>query len=87
MRRFLERVGVADKVLQLIPEIVQTCRVCREWTKPGPSNASNVEIPDTFNHQVECDLLFVEKYIIFHMLDRCTRWHAAALIPNKEEET
>ncbi len=59
MRRFLERVGVAQKVLDLTPSIVHTCRVCREWAKPGPSNASNVNIANTFNQQVECDLIFI----------------------------
>ena len=44
-------------------------------------------MPDTFNQQVECDLLFVDKHVNFHMLDRCTRWHAATVIPNKEDET
>ena len=87
MRRFLERAGVADKVLDLIPEICDTCRVCREWAKPGPSNACSVDMTDKFNQQVECDLMFVHKHIIFHMIDRCTRWHAALVVPNKEDET
>ena len=87
MKGFLDRVGVSQKVLGLIPEICQTCRVCREWAKPGPANAMNVELADKFNSQVECDLLFVHKYIIFHMLDRCFRWHAARVIENKEEGT
>ena len=83
MRRFLERVGVNERVLEMIPEIVQTCKVCRAWQKPGPSNACNSELADKFNEQVECDLLFVNKSIIFHMLDRCTRWHAAQVVPAK----
>ena len=87
MKRFLERLGVSQKVLDLIPGVVHTCKVCREWAKPGPSNACNVEIPDTFNKQVECDLIFVHKHIIFHMLDRCTRWQAATVVPNKEDES
>ena len=29
MRRFLERVGVPDEILSLIPEICDTCRVAR----------------------------------------------------------
>ena len=87
MNRFLERLGVAQKVFDLIPEIVNTCRVCRTWAKPGPSNSCSVDVPDTFNKQVECDLLFVHKHIIFHMLDRCTRWHAAQVIPNKEDDS
>ena len=53
--------------------------------KPGPSNASNIEIADTFNHQVEADLLFVDSYVIFHFIDRCTRWHAAMVIPDKKD--
>ena len=57
------------------------------WAKPGPDNVCSVDIPDTFNKQVECDLLFVHKHIIFHMLDRCTRWHSGMLVPDKQEET
>ena len=87
MRKMLERCGVADHVLKMLPEINQTCRVCREWAKPGPSNASNVEVADTFNAHVECDLMFVHKHTIFHVIDRCTRWHAAKLIPDKFETT
>merc|ERR1712078_922176 len=87
MRRFLERVGVPDEILNLIPEICDTCKVCRMWAAPGPNNVCSVDIPDTFNKQVECDLLFIHKHIIFHMLDRCTRWHAGMLIPDKFEET
>ena len=83
MKRFLTRVGVSPKVIAMIPEVVQTCKVCREWAKPGPSNICSTEIADTFNMQVECDLLFVEKYQIFHLVDRCTRWQAAGLIQEK----
>ena len=87
MRKFLDRVGVSKQVLDLIPEVVQTCRVCREWTKPGPNNACNVEIADKFNQQVEADLLFIDKHIVFHMMDRSIRWHAAKVIPDKTETT
>ena len=87
MKRFLEKVGVSTKALDLIPEICQTCKTCREWQTPGPSTALNTNFADTFNQQVECDLLFVGKQIIFHMIDRCTRWHATVLVPGKDEET
>ena len=58
-----------------------------EWAKPGPANSCSVEVADNFNNQVECDLMFVGKHIIFHMLDRCLRWHAAKVIPGKQEDT
>ena len=87
MKKFLQRVNVPDRVLQLIPEIVQTCRVCREWAKPGPSHQRSAEMSNTFNDQVECDLMFYRKVIIFHMIDRCTRWHSACIITDKQEAT
>jgi len=31
-------------------------------------------------------LLFVGKKVIFHLVDRCTRWHAAREVEGKEEE-
>ena len=87
MHRFLERVGVSEQVLALIPEICKTCKVCRDWAKPGPDNACSVDIVDLFNKQVECDLLFIRTYIIFHMIDRCIRWHEAQLIQDREDRT
>ena len=85
MVKFLDRVGVSQKVLDAIPEIVDTCSVCRTWAKPGPDHQSNCEIPDEFNKQVECDLLFVYKHIVFHLLDRCTRFHLGQEVPDKTE--
>ena len=87
MKRFLDRVGVSQKVLDMIPDVVHTCKVCREWTKLGPDNVCSIEIPDKFNDQVECDLLFIHRHVIFHMLDRCTRWHAARVVPDKTADT
>ena len=89
MNIFLDTVGVKQEVLDLIPQIVDTCRICRQWAQPGPANVCSVDIPDTFNAQVECDLLFVKgrdgvSYTIFHMLCRCTRWDAGKVIANKE---
>ena len=87
MKRLLERAGVTEKVLEYLPEVCDTCRVCREWQQPAPSNASNINIPDAFNQQVECDILFIWTKAVFHMLDRCTRWHATTVIPDKSEDS
>ena len=87
LTRMLHRAGVPQKALDLVPSIVHSCTVCREWSRPGPTSASNSAIPDRFNEQVECDLIFISGHTILHMLDRCTRWHAAEVIPNKEAST
>ena len=47
---------------------------------------SSVEIHDKFNQCVEGDLMFVHDYIIFHMVDRCTRWYAGIFIVSKTED-
>ena len=47
----------------------------------------NIDFADTFNQQVEVDLVFIYKFIVFHMIDRCTRWHAGMVIPDKTEDT
>jgi hypothetical protein len=54
--------------------------------KLGPANVCSIEFADTFNAQVECDLLFVHTAVMFHLLDRCTRWHAAREVPGKIDE-
>ena len=85
MTRILRRAGVPKQVCDLIPEIVNTCTSCRAWSRPLPASVTSVELADSFNQQVECDLMFVYSFIIFHLIDRCTRWHAAYLLPSKEE--
>ena len=87
MTRLLDRAGVPSYTLHLIPSIVETCRCCRMWTRPLPQSVASVDMVDKFNQQVECDLLFVYKHIIFHLICRCTRWYAAALVPDKSADS
>jgi hypothetical protein len=87
MTRLLDRAGCPQEVLNLIPPIVQTCGPCRAWAKPQPENVATIDIPESFNSQVEADLMFVYDNIIFHMIDRTTRWYQGWLISDKEETT
>ncbi len=32
-------------------------------------------------------MVFIHKFIVFHMLDRCIRWEAAQVIPDKSAPT
>ena len=69
MQNLLDKVGVPDAILQLIPPIVQTCKVCREWARPQPENVTNINLPDGFNAEVEADILFAYNVRIFHMIE------------------
>ena len=69
--------------LSLIAPIVDTCRVCRAWGRPLPKAVASLEVAGRFNDQVECDLLFVERLIICHLVCRCIRWRAGDFVPDK----
>ena len=87
MTKLLERAGVPQYTLNIIPSIIDTCRCCRMWTTPYPQSITSAELADKFNEQVECDLLFIRKVIIFHLICRCTRWYAAVIVPDKAAES
>ena len=83
MQNLLQRAGVRKEVLDLIPDIVDTCVACRAWHRPLPDAQASVSLSDTFNEEVECDLLFIYNYIVFHLIDRCIRWHVARVVKGK----
>ena len=85
MERNLKKAGVPNTVCALIPEIVGTCASCRAWSLPPQASVASVELADTFNQQLEADLMFVYHYIIFHTIDRCTRWHVACIVQSKAD--
>jgi len=87
MHKLLERAGCPPGALDKIKTICDTCAACRTWARPQPESVASLEIADKFNQQVEYDLVFIYKFEIFHLVDRCTRWEMALLVDNKEEET
>ena len=44
-------------------------------------------LAEHFNQYVETDLLFINKSIVCHYIDRCTRFHTGGVIQNKDEDT
>ena len=44
---------------------------------------SSIALPIKFNEQVEGDILFYEQEMIWQMVCRTTRWHAAVVITSK----
>ena len=39
-----------------------------------------------FSYQVEADLIFKYSLTILHFTDRCTKWHAVVIVPNRTIE-
>ena len=86
MRRLLSNAGLPERVLVLLPDICDTCSVCRKWAHPLPTSVASVNVAESFNLQVELDLMFYRDKVIFHMIDRCTRWHATKEVPSKHTD-
>ena len=75
------------EILDMVDDIVDTCPVCRTWARPLPKSIATASVATKFNDQVEADLLFFKKFIIFHMIDRGIRWHATQEVKSKDMET
>ena len=86
MTKLLERAGCPQSALDKIKEITDTCSACRAWAKPKPDSVASLEMPDTFNKQVEYDIVFIYKFSIFHLVDRCTRWEETYIVDSKSED-
>ena len=83
----LKHTGTDDRVLKMIPAIIETCRICRLWVRPGPRNKLTVRISIRFNEAVQFDLLFYDTYIVVHLIDECIRWSALEQVDNRDEDT
>ena len=74
-------------MIQEYKEVVDTCKICRPWTRPGHRATSNTRVCNAFNGQIEVDLLFWDKRILLHIIDCCIRWTACKIIPDKQTST
>ena len=83
MHKILNAAGVPAAALQLIPDIVDSCRQCREWTKPQPRPIATSDIALEMNQKVETDLIFWKDFVIIHFVDRATRWQTASLVASR----
>ena len=86
MTQILKHAGVSNRVIELVPQIIQTCVECRKWQRPGPATQHAMTASLKFNQHVECDLLFYRQFITFHCICRATRWRAATVVSAKEGE-
>ena len=87
MRRLLSAASVPESTLQLLHPIVDTCRVCRQWARPGPRNINSLSLHTRFNDAVQVDLMFYRDWTVFMMADSAIRWKVAEFVPGRDAET
>ena len=86
MGKMLSTAGLPSSITDRIPDVINSCRECRAWSKAGNKTVSTLSLPTRFNESVEGDLLFYRTIIVLQMVDRCTRWHAGQLVDSKHEQ-
>ena len=87
MTEILKAAGVPQSTLNYVPQVVDTRRTCRLWTRPGPKAVATVSIHPRFNEIVQCDLLLYNEHSILHVLDSAIRFHLGTVVPDKEGTT
>ena len=86
-REILAAAGLPQKILEMSSDVVNTCRECRQWQQPGDATQTTSFLADRFNQRVESDILFVMQFMIYHLVDKCTRFHGGEVIEDKTESS
>ena len=71
----------------MIKGTVDTCKICRHWTRPSPKAISSHRLSTAFNQVVQWDILFYKSFMISHLCDGATRFSVAVVISDKEVTT
>ena len=83
MQALLTAAGLPRTVTDMVPSVIDTCRVCRQWQRNGKDAITSSRLSIEFNANIQCDLLFIGTLIILHLVDEATRWSAAELVKGK----
>jgi hypothetical protein len=84
MSNLLKHAGAPASAIKLLPEIIDTCRICRMWKRPTPKSATSTRLAETFNVAVQWDIPFYKKVMLSHLLDEAIRWSAVSVLPHKD---
>eukprot|EP00975_Prorocentrum_lima_P037001 7788116-Prorocentrum_lima.AAC.1 len=57
MHNTLAAANVPQSALKLVPQIVDTCQICRQLKPPPPRSVATSRLGKAFNHVVQHDLL------------------------------
>ena len=87
METLLQAAGLPQSVISLCRQVVDTCQVCRSWSKPTPRAIATSALPARFNQLIQCDLLFIKDKIVLHTIDVCTRFSCAEEVKDRNTDT
>ena len=62
---------------------MDTCKICRCWTRPLPKAVAASRLATEFNKAVQWDILFYKDVMISHIIDEAIRFTVASILPDK----
>ena len=86
MEKILKAAGIKPSIIALVPRIIDTCRQCRAYQRPGPHPKTTTTLATDINEIVEADIMFYNDFMIWHMVDRADRWQAGVILPSKNAQ-
>ena len=86
MRDILSAAGLPQEIIDHVQAVVDTCTVCRMWSRRGNQPVVALSFTTKFNEGVQLDLLFVDDGIALHIIDLCIKYAQACFITSKEPE-
>ena len=87
MKELLQTAGIPAPVIAQVQSVVDTCRICRNWTDTMPKAVLSGTVIPAFNEEVKFDLVFWKVHIVLHSLEPCIRFAAGNIITDRNTET
>ena len=87
MKRLLMLAGVPSAVINQVPSIVDTCHICRSWSRPSPKTIASHRISEKFGESIQGDLLFYKRKVLLHLVDEATRYTVAGVVADRSAES
>ena len=77
LRDLCDRAGVPKTALDMIQNVVDTCRACREWQRRSARPIGALTLCSHFNEGLQFDLIFLDDEVAIHLICLAIRFTQA----------
>ena len=84
MEKFLRRLGVPDKCLELAKQVIAACEECNDRAPIATKLKYRAELAGSFGEVMVRDLFFISGKTFLLMVDEAIRWKLAEVLPKKD---
>ena len=80
LAEILALAGAPRTAARLIQEMVEACRICRKWARPGPKAVATAKLSTHSNEVVQWGFSFHSTAIVSVLVDEATRFTKAGMV-------